>query len=132
MLQFLNIFFLVFHSVLILFNLFGWIWKPLRKANLVTLLLTAGSWFILGIFYGFGYCPFTDWHYDVLYKLGPTQLPDSYIQYLLETFFHLDVSQKTTDTFTLLGLVLALICSVYVNFFRRRTKMFVNLNHSSE
>ena len=122
MYPFLNIFFLVFHSALIVFNLFGWIWKPLRKANLVTLLLTAGSWFFLGIFYGFGYCPFTDWHYDVLYKLGRTHLPDSYIQYLLETFFHLDVSQETTDTFTLLGLVLAMICSVYVNFFRRKTK----------
>lgn len=117
MLEFLNIFFLVFHTLLILFNLLGWIWKPLRRANLVILLLTAGSWFILGIFYGFGYCPFTDWHYDVLHKLGKTNLPDSYIQYLLETFFHLDVTQKTTDMFTLLGLILALICSVYTNFF---------------
>ena len=116
----LNIFFLVFHSALILFNLFGWIFKPLRIANLVTLLLTAGSWVFLGIFYGFGYCPFTDWHYDVLYKMGHTNLPDSYIQYLLETFFQLEVPQKTTDTATLLGLVLALICSVYVNFFSRK------------
>ena len=75
---------------------------------------------ILGIFYGFGYCPFTDWHYDVLTRLGHTDLPASYIQYLLEKFFHLDVAQRTTDTFTLLGLVVALISSVYVNFFKRK------------
>jgi hypothetical protein len=47
-----DIFFIVFHTFLIFFNLFGWIFKPLRKANLVVLILTGASWFILGIFYG--------------------------------------------------------------------------------
>jgi len=51
----LDVFFLVFHTLLILFILSGWIWKRTRKANLVVILLTAASWGILGIFYGFGY-----------------------------------------------------------------------------
>jgi len=31
-----------------------------------SLLLTAFSWFVLGIWYGWGYCVCTDWHYMVL------------------------------------------------------------------
>jgi len=61
----------------ILFNLFGWIFRPLRKANLIVLALTGASWFILGIFYGIGYCPLTDWHFKLLYKHGQHALPDS-------------------------------------------------------
>ena len=125
MYELLHIFFLVFHSFLILFNLFGWVWKPLRKANLVTLLLTGLSWFLLGIFYGIGYCPLTDWHYQILYELGKTNLPNSYIQYLLETFFSVSVSQNITDTWTMILFFVALVCSIYVNFFYKllnRTK----------
>ena len=55
-LEFLNIFFFFFHTAIMLFNCFGWIWKKTRRLNLVTLLLTAGSWFILGIWFGWGYC----------------------------------------------------------------------------
>ena len=67
MYKFLDIFFIVFHTSLIFFNLFGWIWKYTRRANLVALLLTGGSWFILGLYYGIGYCPFTEWHWEVLH-----------------------------------------------------------------
>ena len=118
----LNIFFLVFHSSLILFNLFGWIWKPLRKINLASLLITGLSWFVLGIFYGIGYCPLTDWHYNVLNELGKTNLPASYIQYLLDFFFNITVSQKTTDLWTMILFFLALICSLYFNFFNEIIK----------
>ncbi len=118
----LNIFFLAFHSSLILFNLFGWIWKPLRKINLATLLLTGLSWFFLGIFYGVGYCPLTDWHYNVLNELGKTNLPSSYIQYLLDFFFNITVSQKTTDLWTMILFFVALICSLYFNVIVKRIK----------
>lgn len=116
MYELINIFFLVFHALLILFNLFGWIWKPLRKANLITLGLTGASWTFLGIFYGWGYCPLTDWHYQVLYKLGETDLPDSYIQYLLQQFFNIYPSQSATDNWTLILFLVALAFSLIFNF----------------
>ena len=56
--QFLNIFFFVFHSVFTLFNITGWAFRKTRKWHLITMLLTAASWFILGIWYGWGYCVF--------------------------------------------------------------------------
>jgi hypothetical protein len=91
--RFLDVFFTVFHTLLIFFNLFGWIWKRTRRINLVCLLLTAGSWLILGIFYGIGYCPLTDWHFAVLERLGYTDLPSSYISFLVHRLTGLQPDQ---------------------------------------
>jgi len=73
--NFLDKFFFVFHSLLILFNLSGWMWKKTRRLNLVLLLLTGFSWTILGIWYGFGFCPSTEWHWQVRMKLGLPDMP---------------------------------------------------------
>ncbi len=116
MLRFLDIFFLVFHTLLIFFNLFGWLIKPLRKANLIILLLTGGSWFILGIFYGIGFCPFTEFHWQVLHKLGQNNLPDSYISYLVERFTGFLPGAKITDILTVVFYFIALGLSLVVNF----------------
>jgi len=113
--KFLDIFFTVFHTCLVLFNLFGWIWRKTRLLNLITLLVTAGSWSVLGIFYGFGYCPLTDWHFNVLEKLGYTNLPDSYLSFLFMRLTGLSVDQSLVDAVTLWGLIIALAISLYLN-----------------
>lgn len=115
MLVFLDKFFFVFHSAMIILILFGWAWKKTRLANLVVILLTAFSWFILGIWYGYGYCPSTDWHWQVRAKLGIHDLPSSYTKFLLDSFTGWDVSQKTVDVFTLILLLSALSASLYSN-----------------
>ncbi len=114
-----DIFFVIFHSCLIIFNLFGWTWKNMRRANLVTLVLTGGSWFVLGLFYGIGYCPLTEWHWQVLHKLGQYSLPDSYVSYLIARVTGLSIGLKTADTITMASWLIALIISVYMNFFLR-------------
>jgi hypothetical protein len=114
--KFLDIFFTAFHSLLVLFNLFGWIWKKTRRLNLICILLTAASWLFLGFFYGFGYCPLTDWHFSILRKLGHTNLPDSYLSFLFTRLTGLQVNQEWVDAVTLWGLVLALLISLYLNF----------------
>ena len=119
--KFLDIFFTVFHTSLVIFNLFGWIWKKTRRLNLICLLLTAGSWVILGIFYGFGYCPLTDWHFSILGKLGYTDLPTSYLSFLFTRLTGLHLAQSLVDALTLWGLVIALVISLYLNF-RQRLK----------
>ena len=116
MLKFLDIFFLSFHTILIFFNLFGWIYKKTRKINLITLTLTGASWFILGIFYGIGYCPLTDWHWTVVKKLGKTNIPNSYIKYLFDRLTGLDINSILVDYLTAICFFIALIASVYVNF----------------
>ncbi len=112
---FLDKFFFVFHSSLIIFNLFGWIWKKTRLANLVVLLSTAFSWFILGIWYGYGFCPSTEWHWQVRVKLGLYEMSSSYIEFLIESLTGLDVSRKFVDIFALVFLILALIASILTN-----------------
>ena len=116
-LQAADYFFLVFHTALILFNLFGWIWKPLRRAHLVVITLTFASWGILGIWYGWGYCPLTDWHWDVLYRLGQDELPSSYISYLLRRIPGWHLPDMTVDILTLGLALIALVASLKVNFF---------------
>ncbi|MDA2925514.1 DUF2784 domain-containing protein [Acidobacteria bacterium AH-259-L09] len=95
---FLDIFFLIFHSSLIIFNLIGWVWKQTRKAHLLVLSLTMCSWFGLGIWYGFGYCPCTDWHWQVKRKLGELELPTSYVKYYLDKLTGLDWNPVILDT----------------------------------
>jgi hypothetical protein len=122
MLAWLNVFFFVFHSFMIVFILFGWAWKKLRPANLAVILLTAFSWFILGIWYGYGYCPSTDWHWRVRSALGIRDLPESYTKFLVDSFTGGDVSQRMVDVFTLVLLLSALAVSLTLNIRDRRKK----------
>jgi len=112
---FLDKFFFAFHSVWIASLLFGWAWRRTRLANLVVILLTAFSWFFLGIWYGYGYCPSTDWHWQVRARLGYHDLPSSYTKFLVDSFTGWDVSQQTVDIFTLVLLLLALSASLVLN-----------------
>ncbi len=116
MLQFLDIFFVVFHSALIIFILFGWIFRPLRMAHLICVLLTGGSWFILGLFYGMGYCPLTEWHWQVLTAMDhQVVLPASYVQYILERLLAISISARTADVITFLGWLAALMISLSIH-----------------
>ena len=112
----LDIFFMVFHSCVILFNTLGWIWKKTRIYNLILLLITAGSWFLLGIWKGWGYCFLTDWHYDVLLKLGYHDLPGSYIRFLIERVTGIDISEGLVNAATLFVFFASLIISAVLNY----------------
>jgi len=120
MLKLLDFFFIGFHTVLIVFNLFGWIFPKTRRLNLIVLLLTGSSWFILGIFYGIGYCPLTDWHFRILENLGKTNLPDSYVTYLIQRLTGYTFDQSLVDSLTLICFFVALGVSIGVNIRRRR------------
>jgi hypothetical protein len=119
--QIANYFFFIFHVALIFFNLFGWIHKKLRKWNLVTLCLTAFSWFVLGIFYGFGYCFLTDWHWQVRDKLGYSTASNSYIHFLIVELTGISIEENLVDTFTAIFFFTAFALSIYVNL-RHRTE----------
>lgn len=109
-------FFICLHSAVILFNLFGWIWHATRRANLILLLATGASWIFLGAFYGLGYCPLTDWHYQVLWDAGVHDLPRSYIAYICERYSGWRPPALATDIVTALAFAGALIASLSVNW----------------
>jgi hypothetical protein len=115
-LKILDIFFVVFHTSLILFNVFGWIWKRTRILNLITLGLTGASWLFLGLLAGVpGYCPFTDWHFTILEKLGRTNLPDSYIKFLADRLTGSDFNSGMIDNVTLYTFIAAIVISLFLN-----------------
>jgi hypothetical protein len=116
MLVFLDILFTIIHMSLIAFNLAGWAWKRTRKLHFIVLLATAASWFILGIWYGWGYCPLTSWHWEIKEQLGETNLPASFIKYHADKLSGRDIPSTLVDNVTLGGLMLAVLASVYVNF----------------
>jgi hypothetical protein len=114
-LHLLDWFFVIFHTVLMLFNMLGWLFKKTRKWNLLTLLLTAFSWFILGLFYGMGYCILTDWHWDVLRKLSAYPVENSYVQYLFRRLLQIRVSADFADLLTAGVFFVSLVMSVFLN-----------------
>lgn len=124
LLHFLDWFFFIFHLALVLFNLLGWIWKRTRVWNLAVLLITFFSWFGLGLFYGIGFCPITEWHWQVLRELGHTGLPTSYISYLIYRITQFMPPQVIVDYATMIGALGAFAVSLVLNIrdWRHRRK----------
>ena len=112
---FLNYFFIVFHTVLILFNSFGYIPKKTRRLNLVTLSLTAFSWFVLGIWYGWGYCVCTDWHWRVRQHLGYNDMEISYTHFLVRKLTGINFSQSVVDIVTAAVFFISFAASIILN-----------------
>jgi hypothetical protein len=125
MYQLLNHFFFFFHTVVILFNTFGWIPRRTRRWNLLTLGITAFSWFVLGIWYGWGYCFCTDWHWQVREELGYHDTSRSYIHFLVLQLTGVNFDPRLVETVTMIVFTLSVICSVILNmrwFVSTRTK----------
>ncbi len=120
MLLLLDYFFVLFHSALIIFNLFGWIHPSTRKAHLICVLATGGSWFILGLFYGIGYCPLTDWHWRVLEQMGQTYLPESYVKYIISRLTGINLTASLADQLTLGGWLFALFTQIVITVRKKR------------
>jgi len=113
--SFLNYFFFFFHTLFTLFNMLGWIWHKTRKLHLVTLSLTAFSWFVLGIWYGWGYCICTDWHWTVREHLGYHDQQRSYIHFLLLRITGINFNETLVENITLIGFLLSFTLSIWLN-----------------
>lgn len=120
MLKFLDICLTFVHLALIGFNLFGWIWSKTRKAHLITVAATAFSWFILGIWFGWGYCPITHWQWNIKEKLGETNLPNSFIKYYADKISGRNIDTSLVDRATLISFLVVIVLTIYLNFFKRK------------
>jgi len=116
MYTFLNYFFVIFHGALTLFNVFGWAWKRTRRIHLYTISATVLSWIGLGLFYGWGYCPCTDWHWQIKRQLGEQDLPASYIKYYADYLTGLNWDPFIVDMSTAIVGISAFLLSVVLNW----------------
>lgn len=121
-LEFLNTFFFVFHTALTLFNMTGWIFPRTRKLHRVTLLATAFSWFVLGIWFGWGYCACTDWHWQVREAMGFNDRSNSYIHFLLLKLTGIDFDPVLVENATLAIFIGCVVAAVVVYIRDRRKK----------
>jgi hypothetical protein len=119
-LPFLNIFFFIFHTAFTLFNMSGWAFRRTRKWHLFTILLTAASWFILGIWYGWGYCACTDWHWQVREAMGFNDRSNSYIHFLLLKLTGTNFNAALVEKVTLYVFLLCAALSIGLNIRDRR------------
>ena len=117
--QILDLFFTFFHIFIITINLFAWVNPKLYFLHFFTTCLTAFSWFILGIFYGWGYCFLTDWHWHIKKQLGETKIPNDFISYILNRMFELNINEKIIYYSTGIVFIICFMVSIY-NFNRNR------------
>jgi hypothetical protein len=122
MLRLLDIFLTFIHLIIIGFNLFGWIWPATRKMHFICVLATAASWLLLGLWFDVGYCPVTDWQWQVKVQLGEHDLPASFIKYYADKITGKNISSSFVDLITAICFAVAALLSVYVNFIKKNRK----------
>jgi hypothetical protein len=111
----LNGFFHLFHVVLITFVIAGWMFPATRTAHLILVLLTLGSWFVLGIWMGMGYCPITEWHWKIKDALGEGRPGMSYVQFVLQKLLRRSLNAMAIDRAVTMLTVLLALASVVAN-----------------
>jgi hypothetical protein len=112
MLALMNVAFLVGHTLLILFNLFGWAFRRTRKLHLLCLIATLFSWIVMGAWYGYGYCLCTDWHFQIRRAMGLQDNVSSYLQLISRLFFGVELTRWTSDVLAVTGLLFAMAATV--------------------
>ncbi len=124
--HFLNIFFFVFHTAFTVFNMVGWVFPKTRKLHLVTLSLTIFSWFVLGIWNGWGYCFCTDWHWQVREKLGYIDQSRSYIHFLILKLTGANLNPQFVEHATLVVFLVSVALSTWLNvkdYYRKKKQL---------
>ncbi len=123
------------HLLVIVVNLFAWMFRETRRLHLLVVFLTLFSWIVLGWRFGFGYCFITDWHWQAMEIRGARGLPNSYIKYLVDLFTGWDSNPFWIDAATGISFAIAVICSLYVNrdlFADAGIRLAARLNRSRE
>ncbi|HUW59895.1 MAG TPA: DUF2784 family protein [Candidatus Bathyarchaeia archaeon] len=114
----LDAFFFVFHTGLVLFVLVGWLPRRTRLAHLVVVVLTGLSWFGLGLWYGIGYCPSTQWHWQVRQRLGYGEMSDSYLKFVFDRLTGLDANRAVVDAVAFGSFLAVAVVSLALNVAR--------------
>lgn len=102
-----------FHTLLIAFNMVGWAWRRTRPAHLAVLGMTAFSWFVMGAYYGWGYCLCTDWHFRVRRLRGVPVTESSFVQLLIRRCLGISIGRATSDALAV-GVFAAIVVATAV------------------
>lgn len=112
MLQLLNVILNITHILLMLFIMTGWIFHRSRMIHLLVVLLTGFSWIVFINSKEIGYCILTDWQWQVLGRMGRTNLPETYVQYLYELLSSDSMLKATSRNITRSVWIISLTLSI--------------------
>lgn len=112
----------ILHLIIIFFNLLGWVFKKTRRVHFWFAMVTLACWTILGIWFGLGYCPITDWQWSIKVRLGEQNLPASFIKYFADKVTGKSINADLIDALTLGLFLIAITCSIKFNFFNQKVK----------
>lgn len=115
-LKFVDLVLDISHIVLMLFIAFGWLMPRLRLLHLTVVLATGSSWLIFAHANGLANCILTDWHYQILRRLGETNLPETYAQYVLQRLTGLTIQKNIAMSVTRSGWLISLILSSVIAY----------------
>lgn len=111
----LNALFHVLHIAIILFVMLGWLVPQWLMMHLVLTMLTLGSWFILGHWFGHGYCPVSSWHWRLKGALGDGRPEGTYIHLLLQRLSGRALQSAAVDRFVVVVTLLIAGISIALN-----------------
>jgi Protein of Unknown function (DUF2784) len=111
----LNGLFHVVHLSVIGFVLIGWIFPALLMPHLVLMMLTLGSWFVLGRWFGSGYCPISDWHWKIKEALGEGRPTGTYIHLVLQKLLGRELNSDFVDKAVVITTIVIFCISLALN-----------------
>ena len=124
----LNYFFIISHVLIISFVLVGWIWQRTRGLHLLFILMTIFSWVVLGYWFGWGYCFWTDWHWQIRQKLN-LPFPNSFVKFLADWITQRNLDNALVDRWTEIVFCAATVLSFYTNFHDHRKRLSAAAQH---
>ena len=111
----LNYFYHFIHIFVIIVATFGWTLAKLHKLQIAVIFSILLSWIGGGLFFGFGYCFLTDWHWQVRRRLGIVDDPHSYTKLIFDMISGEDTAPKLVDTLTVAGLLIGIMGCIWRN-----------------
>jgi len=72
------------------------------------------------MFYGFGYCFCTDWHWAVRQRLGYPEMPRSYIKFLILAATGWNVNDMLVDAVTITAFLGVFALALYLALARKK------------
>lgn len=113
----------IFHLVIVLFLAFGWISRRCRPLHRIAVATTAFLWIVVGaIVCKLGYCPMTDWHWQVKKLRGEENLPVSYVDYNLQKIgIHLPPERADQIVMVVFAAIIAITIFLYVRERKERS-----------
>ena len=112
----LNLLLHAVHLFIIVFSVVGWMVPLLRPHHLVLCLLIAFSWLVLGARKGWGYCLVTDWQWQLMRRMGRTDLPSSYMPMLYRFLTGHGGDDRRIELVTRVVFFLSFLASIAVNW----------------